>query len=337
MRFGAGGDLGEGALGRIDAADPDEDELIADLQAQPRQQGRGALEEGPAGEAAGLACLGIMKTVARERRIGDDHAVDAKPHGDVGNRHGGAIVEVGGDLEEDRQRPLRRGTLAHGDDPRQQLGQRRALLQVAQARRVRRGNVDDHIGCDIGEARDPGDIIADALGAVPVRPEIDADDATAAARRQAPMQRVVAVIVEAEAVDDGPVGRQPEDARARIALLRQGRDRADLDEAEAEIEERVDHFAVLVEAGGEPERIGKVEIEHPAGEPRVGERPAGNDVAAETVESEPMCLFRIEAEEKWPEQRIDRFHGCTSGRTGTPSASRLIGFTQSTAPRSRAI
>ena len=66
---------------------------------------------------------------------------------------------------------------------------------------------------------------------------------------------------------------------ARVAGLRPRRHRADLDEAEAEGEQRVGHLAVLVEAGGDADRIGEVEAEETA--PRRGSaRPAPRMEAA---------------------------------------------------------
>ena len=71
-------------------------------------------------------------------------------------------------------------------------------------------------------------------------------------------QRVDAVVVEAEAVDHRLVLGQAEHARLRIARLRPRRDRADLDEAEAQRQQRVDVRAVLVQAGGQADRVGNV-------------------------------------------------------------------------------
>ena len=89
-------------------------------------------------------------------------------------------------------------------------------------------------------------------------------------------QRIDAVVVEAQAVDDRAVLRQPEHARLRIARLRLRRHRADLDEAEAQREQRIDVRAVLVEAGGQadrirerqPERLGRQRL-RPAGQQRI--------------------------------------------------------------------
>ena len=53
-----------------------------------------------------------------------------------------------------------------------------------------------------------------------------------------------------------------------LPALRPRRQRADLDEAEAEPQQRARRFGVLVEAGGKPERIGEIQAEGANGEPR---------------------------------------------------------------------
>ncbi len=55
---------------------------------------------------------------------------------------------------------------------------------------------------------------------------------------------------------------QPEQARLRIAGLRARRQRADLGESEAQMQQRVGDAGVLVEARRHAERVGKVEAEH---------------------------------------------------------------------------
>ena len=57
------------------------------------------------------------------------------------------------------------------------------------------------------------------------------------------------------------VGIEAEQARPRIARLRLRRHAADLDEAEAEPEQRVHHLGILVEARRESDRIGKRQAE----------------------------------------------------------------------------
>jgi hypothetical protein len=151
--------------------------------------------------------------------------------------------------------------------------ERRLGLQVAEPHRVRRGDVDGEIIRDIGEGGDAGGIIGDAVGALAVGAKIDADNARpGAARGEAAMQRREAAIVEAEAVDECGIGRQAEEARPGIAGLRQRRHRSGLDEAKAEAEQAVDGLAVLVEAAGHANGVGKVEPQEVASQARIGWR-----------------------------------------------------------------
>ena len=107
--------------------------------------------------------------------------------------------------------------------------------------------------------RDALDIVADIVLGVAVLADIGADDAALAAARPKPRRhRRQALAVEAEAVDERLVLDQAEEPRRRIAGLRPRRHRADLDEAEAEAQHRVGHLGMLVEAGGEPDRVGKL-------------------------------------------------------------------------------
>src|SRR5712691_3438066 len=74
---------------------------------------------------------------------------------------------------------------------------------------------------------------------------------------------VDADVIEAEAVDERLRLRQPEQARLGIARLRSRRHRPDLDEAEAQLRQRVDVLRVLVEAGCQADRIRKLQPERP--------------------------------------------------------------------------
>ena len=69
---------------------------------------------------------------------------------------------------------------------RQQFVEHLALLQVAQARRVGRGNVAGEIARDRREHLDLADIVADAVGAILVGADIDADDAAGMGARGEP-------------------------------------------------------------------------------------------------------------------------------------------------------
>ena len=75
------------------------------------------------------------------------------------------------------------------------------------------------------------------------------------------MGRGIAVIVEAEPIDQRLIARQAKQARARIARLRPRRQRADLDKAEAGAEQPARRLGVLVEARRHAERIGEGQAE----------------------------------------------------------------------------
>src|SRR5439155_19014237 len=107
------------------------------------------------------------------------------------------------------------------------------------AGRVRRRHVDDEV---VGERRErlrrsrvvrDRLVFADTLGLA----DVDADHAWPATREPARGSRG-AVVVEAEPVDERAVSLQPEHARLGIAGLCLGGERADLDEAKAEREQR---------------------------------------------------------------------------------------------------
>ena len=158
------------------------------------------------------------------------------------------------------------GILAHAlariDHLGEQVVERRRLLQIAQARRVRRGDVDGEIARDRRERLDQRDVIGDAIGRILVGPDIDADDAAMMGARSEPAQHGFgAVIVEAQAVDHGFIALQAKQPRPRIAALRLRRHGADFDKAETEPQQRVGHLGVLVEARSHADRIGKVQAE----------------------------------------------------------------------------
>ena len=117
------------------------------------------------------------------------------------------------------------------------------------------------------------DVIGDAIGRILVGADIDADDArTTAAVDEAQARRIEAVAVEAEAVDHSLVAREPEHPRAGIAFLRLRHHAAEFDEAEAEAEKLIGHFALLVEARRKTDGIGEVPAEHVDGQARIVRR-----------------------------------------------------------------
>ena len=81
--------------------------------------------------------------------------------------------------------------------------------------------------------------------------------------------RRCALAVEAEAIDDRAVGRQPEQPRSWIPRLRSWRHRSDFREAEAERIPAGNRGALLVEARGQPDRIAEPQADHVLNQRRV--------------------------------------------------------------------
>ena len=108
------------------------------------------------------------------------------------------------------------------------------------------------------------------------------------------------------ALDDGAVFGQAEDARARVARLRARRDRAHLDESEAEGRELAERLAVAVEAGGQPDGVAEPDAEDLAFEGGVlhavalVEQPASSRDHADDAQQQdnnPVCPLDREREE----------------------------------------
>ena len=180
-------------------------------------------------------------------------------------------------------------------------------LQVAQARCVRRGDVDDEV---VGVRREQGGallvvadgvLLGDHLGLADVDAERHAGAATGAVeppRGQPAGHHLGAVVVEAHPVDDRAVGRQPGQPRLRVAGLRLTGDGADLDEPEAHVGQRVDADGVLVEARRETEQAREVAAPSPASSgpaldpaDRVRRRSRVTGCAARIARKAAWCAF----------------------------------------------
>ena len=241
--------------------------------------------------------------------------------------------EIGRDLDQHRRRPRfaihARTRLHHA---REQLVEHPALLQVAQAGRIGRGNVAGEIARDRREHLDLLHIVRDAILGVLVGADIDADDAARAhACGEPPQHHIGALAVEAEAVDHALIGRQPEQARPRIARLRQRRDSPDFDGAEAEPKQRIRHLGVLVEPSRHADRIGKVEPEGAHRQERIILVPAWQRGKLERLDRQMMGGLGLEQPQQWPPQRVIKAdHGTSSGKTCRPSAASGSGLTHST-------
>ena len=108
----------------------------------------------------------------RQGRVADDDAVHPEVAADGDDVVEVVVRRIGRDLDHQRHR-LGRDRVLHA---LQQVGELRAALQVAQARRVGRGDVADEI-VGIGRERGrAGHVVGGAIGAVLVGADIDADE-----------------------------------------------------------------------------------------------------------------------------------------------------------------
>src|SRR3546814_19429356 len=112
-------------------------------------------------------------------------------------------------------------------------------------------------------------LIADAIVRFLVGADVDSQDATPLRLGDAGQRGVDPAVVEPHPVDDRTVFGEAEQAGAGVARLRQRGERADLDRAETEPEQPVDRAAVLVEPGGEADRVGEATIGRASGRERV--------------------------------------------------------------------
>ena len=136
------------------------------------------------------------------------------------------------------------------------------------------------------------------------------------------------LVVEAQAIDDGAVFAQAEDARLGISVLRARRDGAGFDEAETETEHGLGDFGVLVEAGGEADGVGEIEAQYFDAQARVVAHLRWRSVdQAKRFDRQAVGKFRIEAAQDRPRQgkkRASKFHRDRIGLTGsTPTIERI--------------
>ena len=140
-----------------------------------------------------------------------------------------------------------------------------AGLQLAQPRGVGRGYVDrDVVGMwiDLLQTRNVVGLgILDRR--VGIFSDADAADSPIAALRQPREEMVDAFVVESHAVHQCFAGRNSEHARLWIPALRPRRHGAEFDMAETHCAQCIEIIAVLVEAGCESERVGKLQSETP--------------------------------------------------------------------------
>ncbi len=198
------------------------------------------------------------------------------------------------------------------------------MLQVAQARCVRRRHVDGEIAGDRREGFDQPNVILDPILRILVGADIDADNAAATEAFAEPCERRRrALPVEAEPVDHALVGSEPEDARTLIAGLGPRRHRSDLDEAEAQPQQRIGNRGVLVKARGNSDRIGKIAPKGADAERRVIGSSAGNRCKPKCVDRKLVRVLRIDDAQQWKRQAVKKAeHGRPWTKSNRPYASR---------------
>ena len=226
---------------------------------QLAQKRGGGGEQRAAAQPPALAAMASAQTRrARRRGVGHDQPVESvlqrRPR-EAANRLG---VEVRRQFDE--HRTIEAGGGAAGAQRVDEPGEAVGRLEAAQPRRVRRRHVDRDVIRQRRELVERRDVIVRRVAAVAVGADIDPDDAPAAVAPGEPRRhRRHSRAVEAQPVDQRLVGAQAEQARRRRAGLRPGRDRPHLDEPRPRRQQRVERRGVLVEAGGDPHRIGEVQ------------------------------------------------------------------------------
>ena len=215
------------------------------------------------------------------------------------------------------------------------------VLEVAQAGRVRRADVDGEVVGNVGDGAGRGRVIVDVT--VAVAADVDADDEALGQprpRRADPVgQRLGAGVVEPHAVDRAPGRADRRVSRGRgLPCLRTRRDGAELDEPESERRPALDRDPVLVESRPEADAVAEAQPDdlHRVAR-RIGCPDAGREAAecrqaspdgCQQVEGRVMDRLGVEREEERPRRAVGgpapgahRSRGALSrrGRAGTPS------------------
>ncbi len=120
--------------------------------------------------------------------------------------------------------------------------------------------------------------------------------------------------------------RQAEHARLRVARLRPRRDRADLDEAEAQRQQRIDVRAVLVQAGGQADRVGEGQAEGLGRQRRRRSRQQRIEAGAvgrlHRLQAEPVRALGIEGEQEGAGESVHAVRRRRTSQARPPKNSR---------------
>ena len=223
------------------------------------------MAQGRAAQAAGLLHAG-EGTRPADRGVARDQAVQLEGIDHAEDRVHLAEVQVRRDLEQQWHAfaaRLRRARAIGRRHRAEQFPQPRLILQFPQARGVRARDIEDEIIRVVGEPREAGQVIlrrlvdVRRLGLAEIDPEGNPAAAGALAAGQAGRDRAGAIIVESKAVDHRLLGRIAEDPWPGVAGLRPGRDRPDFHMAKAQGGRGRPGVRILVETGGQTDRIRK--------------------------------------------------------------------------------
>ena len=145
---------------------------------------------------------------------------------------------------------------------REQIVQRIVLLQLAQILGIGRRNVDRDIAGVVVDLLQADQIIVGCIfdRGRGVLADIDPENAPffwELSRPNVLQQTINPAVVETHTVDDALRFRNAEQARPGIAILRPWCDRADFEKTEAQAGQAVNVVAVLVQPGGEANRVGE--------------------------------------------------------------------------------
>ena len=273
----------------------------------------GVCEQRLAGKSARLVAVRIVGHGAVvDGGVAADHAVDAGVQQYLGDGVLLGLVQIGRDLQQHgfALAVLGAQSLLRLAQYRDEAPQRGFLLQVAQALRVGRGDIDGDVAGVLVHAGEAEQVIAGGflVRRVLVLADVDAEHAVVAGLLHVAHQRVDAGVVEAEPVDDRLVVLQAEHPRLRVARLRPRRGGAHFDEAEAERAERVEVVGVLVQPRGQADRVGKAQPERFHRQVLRRPRDEAQQVAAvghvQAVEGQPVRGLRIEREQQGAQVRI---------------------------------
>ena len=183
-------------------------------------------------------------------------------------------VEIGRDFHE--HRPARHVAPL---DRAEQVIESRAILELAQAGRVRRADIERKVIAKNFQPLERQQVVARRLldwshfRFADVDPHRNPRPAPGSAKLLEPRRdHVAALVVKTEPVDQPADFRHAKNPRLRIPRLRARGDRPHFREPKPERLPRRERHRILVEARREPDRIGKRDAEDRAREPRIARR-----------------------------------------------------------------